>query len=316
MKLGPQLLAQFEHCGHAATLARDHREVGEDKHGMREIRTEISRAWGVQDQAQLPEADAALRWLMAETHVPGLDTTCEVGVELDLFDGQTGEVLMGGRAGAVIDYGPEVLIVAWTHADAFDVPEPEDDLGLLALGLAAAKGRSFRVATVAVRGGETFPRRSRVFFPEECPAILARIKAAISRPRIACPGEWCNACRQNVYCDAWLARARVALTVFEGEAPLLEGETRIPQLDITDQTAGAIMDRVRKVEKAAELAKEQIKSHVRRGGRCIVNGKEYYLGERAGRETADVAALKAAGLDQYVRRGDPFEMPGWRKPRS
>ena len=41
---------------------------------------------------------------------------------------------------------------------------------------------------------------------------LERIKAAVSRPRIACPGDWCGACKQAPYCEAWLARARRAVS--------------------------------------------------------------------------------------------------------
>lgn len=311
MQIGSGLLMQLERCGHAAKLANEHREISEDKHGMRDIKTEIARAWGVQDQATLPEADAAMRWLFTEAGA----CECDVGVDLDLVDEQTGEVLMGGRVGAIIDYPEELLLVSWIHADNFDAPEPEDDLGLLALGLATALGKPFRVATVALRGSDVYPRRSRVFPPEEHPALLARIKAAVSRPRIPCPGEWCNACRQNVYCEAWLARAKVALTVFEQEAPLESGDEgpQIPQLDITNDNAGAIMDRVRKVEKAAELAKEQVKAFVRRGGRVVIDGRVYKSSFSQGRESVDIKALKADGLTKYVKKGEAFETFRWVK---
>jgi hypothetical protein len=292
----------------SAALAADHRERGEDRHGMRDVRTEIARAYSVQDRPTLPEAEAATRWLIGESGIIEA-----VGGQYDLADETTGEVLASGRAGAVLvgDDGV-VLVVDWTHADAYDAPEPEDDLGLVAMGLAAAKGRSFRLATVALRGLEVFTRRSHVFEPDTHPALLARIRQAVSQPRdVACPGEWCGACRQAVHCDAWRARATTALTVFEAEAPL--AEDGIPQLDLTDDTCGPLMERIKCVEKAIELAKDQVKAYVRRGGRCVVGGKSYQPFSSKGRESVDIKALKAAGHDEFVRTGEPFETFRWVK---
>jgi hypothetical protein len=312
MKVGSGLLKQLERCGLSAKLADEHVEAGEDKHGFRNVKTEIARAWASQTMATLPESHAALAWL---TSLRG--SIEHVGEPLDLVDHDTGEVLVSGRPGAVVTSAHpdvEVLVVTWQHADQFDAPEPEDDLGLLAMGLAASGGLPFRVATVALRGDEAFPRRSQVFPPAEHQALLARIRAAVSRPRIACPGDWCGSCRQSVYCPAWLARAKVALTVFAAE--MQPGDAGADTLEITNENAGALAVRLKMVKAAHDLASEQLKHFVRHGGRCVVDGKEYYLGQRDGRETANVAALKADGLgEKYVKKGEPYEMPGWRKVR-
>jgi hypothetical protein len=314
MKTGAGLLNQLERCGLAAKLADEHPEASEDRRDFRNVRTEIARAWATQTEAVLPDANVALGWLVSQA-------ACveSVGEQLDLIDETTGEVLVTGRPGFVAVHADgEVLVGRWTTGDEHDAPEPEDDLGLVAMGLAASKRRSFRVATVALKDGQTFPRRSGVFEASQQPALWARIRAAVSRPRIACPGDWCGACRQAPYCPAWLARARTALVVLSEEAPLTEGpdgELQIPQLDLTTDTCSAGMARVKMIKKACELFEEQAKSFVRKGGRCVVDGKEFYTSPRAGRETADVKALKADGLEKYIHRGEGFEGWGWRKAR-
>lgn len=302
MKVGAHLISQLERCGLSAQLAEDHREVGDDSKGARITRQEIGRAWAAKDQAQTEEAHAALRWLssLQARNVYG------VGEELDLVDAVTGEVLVSGRPGAIIELPDgEMLVVSWVIGDHFDYHEPEDDLGLLAMGLAADIGVGFRVGHVYLKGGEAILRRSPVIPVEAHPALWDRIRQANSRPRVACPGDWCGGCRQNVYCEAWLARAKTALSV------LLPGE--IPTLEITNENAGQLAAQIKMVEAAAELAKDQLKAAVRKGVRCIVDGKEYYARSCDGRETADVKALKADGLTKYIKVGNPYETFGWRK---
>jgi hypothetical protein len=312
MKVGSFLLGQLEKCGLSAQLAQDHAEASDDSSGFRLAKIEISRAFHANDQPIIQEADAALHWLMGE---PG--KIVSVGESLDLVDQTTGEVLVSGRPGAVLI--DPCMVVSWRNADAFDESEPEDDLGLVAMGLAAsmaAGGQPFRVATLAIRCRETFPRRSPEFTSDKHPALLARIKAAVGRPRVACTGDWCGACKQSVYCPAWLARAKTALQVFDQETTTAVVDADgVPQLDITNENSGALSVRLKMLEKAIDLAKDQLKSHVRRGGRVVVEGKEYVPGIRDGRTTADVEALKADGLTKYLKTGQPFEAFAWKKAR-
>jgi hypothetical protein len=100
--------------------------------------------------------------------------------------------------------------------------------------------------------------------------------------------------------------------VLLGETVAVEG-AEVPQLEITNENAGTLAVRIKDVETATELAKEQLKAFVRRGGTCIRNGKVMCLGSRDGRETASVEELKAAGLTQYVKQGAPYETTVWRK---
>ena len=289
------LLSSAERCGLVVRLAADCDETSDSAERSRLIRTEVTRAFYVQDQGTIPEAEAALAWLRGQS--------CDrVGEPVDLVDPDTGEVLVSGRPGAVLD--EPNCVVAWKTGDPRGIGEPEDDLGLIAMGLACFGGEPFQTAYVAFNGSEAFPRRSPVFEPAGHAGLMARIKAAAGRPPVACPGDWCGACRQRLYCPAWKARTELALTVLPVEAK---------SLDITNENAPALWMRIKAVEEACELAKDQLKGFVRAGGRLEVDGKEYYLGQSEGRETADVKALKAAGLMDYIKKGDPFERAGWRK---
>jgi hypothetical protein len=310
MKTGSGLLAQLERCGLSAKLADDHVEISEDASGSRKTRREITRAFHARDHAQLQEANTALRWLTSE---PG--DLFKVGEAVDLIDHETGEVLVTGKPGAVL--AMPGLVVAWKMGDQFDAPEPEDDLGLIAMGLAALPGQAFRVAYVTLKGDEVFPRRSPVFEVDTHAALFDRIKTAVSQPRVACPGDWCGSCRQNIHCPSWKARSTLAMTVFTKETKVSGDEEPkdmvIPTLEITDENAGELALRIRAIEKACELAIEQLKAFVRRGGRCSANGKEYAAGSCDGRKTADVKALEADGLTKYIKQGNPFETWRWKK---
>jgi hypothetical protein len=308
MKVRAGLLQQLERCSLSAQLAAEHDETSESAERGRLIRTEVTRAWAVQDRGTIPEAQAALAWLRGElaqrNQIHNL-----VGEPVDLVDPETGEVLVSGRPGAVL-FSPN-LVVAWKTGDPRGIGEPEDDLGLIAMGLAAFDGQPFQTCYVAFDGLQAFPRRSPVFEPESHAGLLARIKAAEGRPPVACPGDWCSECKVNLYCPAWRARADVAIMVLPKE--MREGAEK---LEITNQNSGALMQRIKDVEAAAKLARDLLKAHVRGGGECIVDGKRMVLGFCEGKETPDLAALKAAGLTQYIRKGDPYETSTWKNVQS
>ena len=301
MRTGSQLLAMLERCGLSAALAEQHREISDDSSGARVTRQEICRAWATKDQPQTEDAHAALVWLSSL----GARNVYGVGEELDLVD-QDGVVLVSGRPGAIIEQQDgELLVVSWVIGDPYDPAEPEDDLGLLAMGLAVDIGKGFRVGHVYIKGGDAVCRRSPVFPVGTHPALWDRIRQATSRPRVACPGDWCGACRQNIYCEAWLARAKTGLSVVMGT-----------QLDITSDNAGALAEQIKMVKAATKMAEDQLKSAVRKGVRCVVDGKEYSLGHRDGVETVDKDKLRSAlgeEAEKFIKRGQPFEMPGWRK---
>ncbi|HJX53716.1 MAG TPA: hypothetical protein VJ801_13195, partial [Polyangia bacterium] len=107
---------------------------------------------------------------------------------------------------------------------------------------------------------------------------------------------------------AWKARAEVALTVLPKE--MREGSEK---LEITSQNSGALMQRIKDVEAAAKMAREQLKAFVRGGGECIVDGKRLVLYSCDGRESVDMDQLKADGLARYIKTGSPYENSTWKK---
>ena len=111
------LLSSAERCGLAVRLSADHDETSESAERARLIRTEVARAWAVQDRATIPEAEAALTWLRAEA-----TGEVQVGLPLGLVDGETGEVLVEGRPGAVL-VDPN-LVVSWKTGDPWATVSP------------------------------------------------------------------------------------------------------------------------------------------------------------------------------------------------
>ena len=66
MRVKAALISQLERCGLSASLAATHDETSESAERSRLIRSEVTRAWAVQDRGSLPEAEAALAWLRGE----------------------------------------------------------------------------------------------------------------------------------------------------------------------------------------------------------------------------------------------------------
>lgn len=330
------MLRQIEQCGWAAHLAETHREIAEDKHGARPVKQEIARAWAVRGQAELVDADAAVRWLMSE---PG--QVEQVGGHMDMVDTESGEVLASGNVDAIIDTTDgKVLVVSWVVGEHYDMPEPEEDVGLVAMGLAACNGKPFKVAHVYLMDGEAFPRRSPVFPPEAHPALWKRIRAAVSAPRIPCPGSWCGHCRQAQFCESWLARARTSLATMR-DAMVMNDEGKIEKaegFELTDDNAGSFYEALEYAKKAREFGYELVKSHARKGGKVMHDGKMLVLSDRNGRVTVTTSEFKeilkriraaakadqphvdldvlADELESTIKTGDPCEYPLWKDPKA
>lgn len=332
--LPAHILRQVEQCGWAAQLSQQYREIMEDRHGARDVRTEIRRAYEVRDMATLEDAHSALRWLSGE---PG--QVEQVGAEFNLEDND-GVVLTSGHVGVVVVHPDgEVLVAQWVVGDRYNYPDPEEDLGLVAAGLAFAKGRPFKVAHVFLAEGDAFPRRSKLFAFEDQAELWGRIIKASSAPRVPCPGDWCGHCRQAQYCEAWLARAQAALgslskvlkTNDEGKIEKADGFT------LDDENAGDFYECLVFAKKAHEFGYDLVKSHARKGGKVMHNGKMLVLTDRDGRVTVTTsefkdilkrlrAAVKAAepvdldtladALEATIKTGDPYEYPLWKAPSA
>jgi hypothetical protein len=340
--LPAHILRQVEQCGYSAHLSQTYREIAEDKHGTRDVRTEVKRSWAVQDQAQLPDAYAAQMWLMS---IGGgnVGTVRSVGESLGLIDAETGDVLADGPTDAVIDTADgEVLVVSWVVGEHYNMPEPEEDTGLVAMGLAACNGKPFKVAHVYLQDGEAFPRRSPVYPVDKHPALLARIRKAASAPRDKkCTGTWCAHCKQAQYCTAWLARAQAATVAMTAEL-VLNGDGEVeaaPGFELTNENASAFYERLEIVGKACEFGDSLAKSFVRKGGRIVFDGKMMYMAQRNGRKTVSVDDFKmsltklidtlkaaspvdakalelATGMLSLIKSGNAGDAKAWKAPEG
>lgn len=248
----------------------------------------------------MPEAKAALEWL-------GANAVGELRFEekVELIDTDSMETITEGTPDVVA--GPDTdgttLVIDWKTGRPENVPDGNDNLQLIAYGLATCNGGAFRCVLVFLDGDKADARWSRIFEPADHAALLARVKAAASREPSAHPGEHCGSCWQRRYCHAWQAR--------EGQALALIDQDRA--LAVTDENAGQIMARAKAVKEAAETAEAIVKAHVRNGGRCVVDGKSLTLSMCKGRETADAKALREAGLTQYLKTGSDYERATWKK---
>lgn len=345
--LPAHLLKQIEQCGLAAGLIQKHRESREDKNGARDVRTEVVRSRAVNDQAQLPDARAAQLWLMS-IEGENVGTVRSVGGSLGLFDASTGEELASDRVDVIIDTADgEVLVASWVVGEHPFMPEPEEDLGLVAMGLAACNGKPFKVAHVYLRDGEAVCRRSPLFPVDGHQELLERIRKAAGRPRDkACYGDWCTHCRMAHHCPTWLAKAKAALVAMTNDLVLNDdGEIEARQgFELTDENAEAFAEKLELVGKIYDFGKDMRDGHVRRGGTVTLDGKVLVMSPRSGKVTVTASEFKEAleGLRKFVatvragdlpptadelalfvdsfaktiKTGNPYEVPMWQKPKT
>ena len=287
-------------CGYVPVLAEKYPEQGDAAERGTKIHAEIAAHLKHGDKCKSPEAMAASVWIDHEA-------IGEQRVEqaTSLVDSESMEIVTEGTPDLVCgpDSNGTILVVDWKTGSPDNVPEPDDNLQLIAYGLAVCDGNPFRCALVFLGWDKVKALWSRTFEPNEHPALFARVKAAATKEPIPHPGEHCGSCYQRRYCHAWQAR--------EGQALALIDQDRT--LTVTNDNAGQIMARVKAVKEAAEVAEAMVKAHVKAGGQCVVDGKVLTIGMCKGRESADVAALKADGLTKYIKQGAPYERATWKK---
>ncbi len=292
------MLSRAEVCGLAPALAERYPETGDAAERGTAIHAEIVRAWRENDQATIPEAQAACDWLRSL----GQDVSPNsFEREVTLF-GDLEEITEGTLDLLIVEENL-ITVVDWKTGRPENVEDVDTNLQLIAYALAADFDKPFCCVLVFLDGMHADARYSRIFEPAEHPALLARVRAAATRKPEAHPGEWCGSCYQRRFCESYRVRESQALALIESDV----------ELGITDDNAGLIMARAKAVREAAETAEAMVKAHVRNGGACIVDGKRLTLGSCKGRESADVKSLKEAGLTQYIKQGADYERATWKK---
>lgn len=290
-------------CGLAAKLANDFPEGSDAAERGTGIHAEIAAALSPEGGEPVSqEAKAAVRWASAFN-----DYATEK--RLQLRDPETGEVITEGTADFIGVEPDNIAIVDWKTGRPENVPAAEDNLQLLAYGLAEAietNAPGFRCILAFLDGEKVTTDETRFYPPEDWWALLDRVKAAASRTPEARPGSHCAGCYQRKVCPNYRERAALALTLLPRE--------RTEIANLTDDEAAALVLRAKAVREAADLAEELAKAHVLAGGRIEADGKVWapvtVNGRRSGPSLKD---LEAQGLGHLIRPGAPTTRWDWRK---
>lgn len=292
----PSALQIAEKCGLAPALAIQYPEASPAADRGSEIHRQIADR-----KPEAPEAHAALKWLEGRP-VMGLERRAS------LVDPETGAVITEGTIDAVLDEGGRLHVVDWKTGRMENVEVPDENLQLHAYALAVALelGRDRYIVSLAFLDGDrVHVATSREYGPDDQWAILARVRAAASRPPVATPGPHCGGCWQRAVCPSYRARAELALTLLPNNAT---------DLTLTDERAAELVIRIKAIREACDLAEEMARAHVTNGGRIEAGGKVYAQVTVAGRRSGpSVKDLEAQGLGHLVKPGSPSVRWEWRK---
>ena len=304
MATRPSLLNRAELCSMVPVLSeRFPEEVPAGRFGT-DVHTEIARCIATGDEPVIPEAKAAVDWLRGM--LDGADVELAVEVPVALMDPETMGVITQGTPDVVLTRGNRITVIDWKTGDPANVSSVDDNLQLIAYGLASCVGYAFQCCLVFLDGLEAKSLWGSIWTPDTHAALLARIKAVSARPPAFSVGDHCAACYQRYHCDAYRDRMSTALVAVGAGVPT----------ELTTETGAKLADMVAMVDGDngwLAQAKAALKEYVRSGGVVERNGKRMALVTQQGRESADVKALKADGLDKYVKRGAPFETTKWVK---
>lgn len=297
----PSLLQIAERCGLAPKLAADFPEASPAADRGSAIHAEIARALLGGTPPESREGLAACGWA-SKLDIAGVE------VPVRLLDPETADVITEGTAD-IVAQEPEVLtVVDWKTGRPENVAPADDNLQLLAYGLAAglqADAPGFRVIAAFLDGDKVTTDESRFYPAGTWWPLLERVKAAATRPPVATPGAHCGLCYQRAVCPSYRERAQTALALLPKNGA---------ELALNDHTAAELMVRVKAVRDACDLAEEMAKAHVKSGGTVQADGMTWGPRMVAGRRSGpSVKELESTGLGHLVKQGAPSERWEWRR---
>jgi hypothetical protein len=203
-----------------------------------------------------------------------------------------------------VAYVCDIKRAAWTA-------ESPDILQLHAYGMAYAKLRCCRYYVtglwIAQEGRYVWSNRFVDLRSDEAEEIWERLRhAAMNRSGEYNIGAHCKDCWSYHRCPAYTLAAATAQTELAALAD--NGE-------ITKEGLVRAVVLAEGMKRIAEKALEACKEAVRRGAevRDPKTGKVWRATRCRGRETANVAALREAGLTEYIKQGADYDRMGWVK---
>jgi hypothetical protein len=303
-------------CGHASSLASKYPETSEASQEGTGTHFEISTALMGGQEATSSAAKAAVAWVLGLLKVlPDAILRIEQNVVLVDDNAHDYEPIVSGHPDLLIKTANIVHVVDWKRSKFGGTLPPNENPQLISYGLAASIDVEIPFQCHLVFGddgddeGNVVPQSSCVFMPEEHPALLDWIRSIALKSYDPCPGDHCSQCYVSQYCQAFLARQRIAL------APIIASE-KLNQIEMTSELATVLVDKIRLAETWIESAKSVRNAYIKRGGVVVYNGKQAYVGLRKGRDSADVEQLKADGLTKYIKTGKPYDSITWKNVKS
>lgn len=309
----PSALALAEKCGLSVQLAEQFPEQGSWAEAGKAIHAEIE-AW-VKTKAE-PTSPAAIGACDLLRAYDGWIIRCEERIELR--DPETGEIVTAGVPD-IVAIGPDgqVVVIDWKTGWAGHVPAPDENLQLLAYGAAAMiyySGSSLQVV-VAKRLFDPAKRKiehSRICMPDEVWPIIDRIaaiqaKRAAEKRAEATKGIHCRGCFSRAHCYAWV------LPVHEGPGALVPFTQ--PETELTNDQRVRGLLACDAIEEIVDLVRSRIRADVEAGIDVVADGKSYRPVPAKGKESASVKELRAAGQEQFIRRGADYVQWRWVKDK-
>lgn len=254
------------------------------------------------DPEAVNDAAACLAWIGRELHDQQWIVTCQEVVHL--YDPDTGALVTKGTADIVARRGEELIIVDLKKREQYwagRLGEIDPDLQTHAYALGAAQksgSARYRKAFLLFGGGEVEAQWSEWYFEARWPEIMDEIMGIELRPVKPTRGTHCLSCYPRQHCPAWLLP--------EGG---IEGalEPLSKPGGLTIDNAPAALELYKRAEDLLEKVGEQLRDYARKEGGIVVGDRRWAAVLMSGRKSANVAALEAAGLGEYVREGGRFE---------
>lgn len=308
-----------EHCGLSPAIAAEHPEApGRGAFKGKAYHARVARQKDAADLvALLTEAERAEVESWALPTEISLDAEHEIALGLTTVGrysphGTPGNLTDGTAdiAWPDIEFNPPVAVVGDFKTGALPIEDGPLTLQLVAYGFAYAN----KIGATAMRLGIWYARRGEWDWSAtieldspEAADLWRRVTVAATNPPIAAPGPWCDSCFQRHRCPARLLPA-LAGPLAPELAPFVAGGA-----ELTPAAAAVGLRVIAAMREVADRAEEHLRAAVRGGLQLVEGGKIYGPSMVAGRRSADVAGLEAAGLTDYIKPGRPYERWGWRR---
>lgn len=295
--LAPVLSERFPDISSAATYGQD-----VDAKVMASLMTRV--------EAGNDDARACVEWINRELTDKGW--TLHLQHRVRLYDLDTGGLLTEGTADILAVKGDEVIVVDLKKREQYwagrlDDIDPDLQTHAYALAKAIAVGaKRYQKVFLLFGDGRAEAMWSRPYEEPEWGSIMEEIRQIELRDVKATRGDHCMSCYPRQHCPSWLLPA-------EGVEGALEPLSKPGGL--TAENAGQALELYKRAEDLMQLVGEQLKDFARKNGGIVIGERKWAPVLMPGRKSANVAALEAAGLSEYVREGGRFEQFRWMRAR-